>query len=140
VSPTVQFRAAVETRDHAAITTLLAEDVRVFSPVTFLPFEGIRAVSALFAVLLRTFEDFRYVGAFSGSLTEDNDGEAHILVFRARVGDKQIHGIDQLQFDQSGMISKRTVMVRPLSAATALNNAVMAGLQAGGARSAQEAG
>jgi hypothetical protein len=132
-----KFSAAVRDRDLDAVTALFAEDIRFFSPVKFRPFEGIAAVRALFRVLLRTFEDFRYVGEFTGTVHEDGDGESHVLVFRAAVGDKQIHGIDMIQLDESGLISKFTVMVRPQSAAAALSEAVLAGLVADGVLPAQ---
>lgn len=127
-----KLRSAVEGQDLGAVTALFAEDIRFFSPIKFRPFEGAAVVGALFKVLLRTFEDFRYVGEFTGTIDEDGDGESHILVFRARVGDKQIHGIDLVQLDDNGLISTFTVMVRPQSAATALSEAVLAGLVADG--------
>ena len=57
-----RFRAAVDNRDLAALDDLFTEDVRLYSPVKFTPFEGRPMVLGLFGVLLRTFEDFRYVG------------------------------------------------------------------------------
>ncbi|MGP3632347.1 nuclear transport factor 2 family protein, partial [Streptomyces sp. 24-1644] len=42
------------------------------------------------------------------------------------------HGIDLLQFDESGRVKEFTVMVRPLSAVRALSDAVLAGLVADG--------
>nr|WP_308194989.1 hypothetical protein [Micromonospora sp. R77] len=58
--------------------------------------------------------------------------ESHILVFRATVRGKQIHGLDLLQLDDDGLIDEFTVMVRPLSAVTALSEAVAAGIAADG--------
>ncbi|OEU91798.1 serine/arginine repetitive matrix protein 1 [Streptomyces abyssalis] len=130
-----RFRAAVEAGDHAALEDLFTEDVRFYSPVKFAPFEGRPMVMGLFGVLLRTFEDFRYVGRFEGSaLTSTDGGEApaEILVFRATAGGKQIHGIDLLHFDEAGLIKEFTVMVRPQSAVNALGEAVLAGLVAAG--------
>jgi ketosteroid isomerase-like protein len=121
---------AVLQRDHAAIVALFRDDIVFHSPVKFRPFEGITTVGALFAVLLRTFEDFSYVGNLSGDV--EGEADSRVLVFRARVGDKQIHGIDMLQFDDEGRITTFTVMVRPQSAAAALSEAVFAGLVADG--------
>ncbi|MGW8326312.1 nuclear transport factor 2 family protein [Streptomyces sp. NPDC055897] len=125
------FRAAVEKRDLAALDGLFTDDVRLYSPVKFVPFEGKAMVLGLFGVLLRTFEDLRYVGRFEGTAETSADGEAApsvILPFRATVGGKQIHGIDLLQFDDAGRIKEFTVMVRPQSAVHALGQAVLAGL------------
>ena len=61
-----RFRAAVEKRDLAALDDLFTEDVRFYSPVKFVPFEGKAMVVGLLGVLLGIFEDFRYVGEFDG--------------------------------------------------------------------------
>ena len=130
-----QFRAAVETRELDAFAGLFSPDVRFFSPVKFTPFQGAQAVHALLGVLLRTFEDFRYVGELAGEAeigTPGRSAESHILIFRATVGGKQIHGLDLLQLGDDGLIEEFTVMVRPLSAVNALSEAVLAGLAADG--------
>ncbi|MET7312840.1 nuclear transport factor 2 family protein [Streptomyces sp. NPDC005134] len=130
-----RFRAVVEKRDLAALEDLFTEDIRLYSPVKFTPFEGKPMVLGLFGVLLRTFEDFRYIGHFEGAAETSTDGEeapSAILLFRATVHGKQIHGIDLLQFDETGRIKEFTVMVRPQSAVHALGEAVLAGLVADG--------
>jgi hypothetical protein len=132
------LRAAVEQGDHPAIVDLFRDDIVFHSPVKFRPFEGIATVGALFAVLLRTFEDFRYVGDLTGDV--EGNADSRVLVFRAKVGDKQIHGIDMLQFDDQGRIATFTVMVRPQSAAMALSEAVFAGLVADGVVPAPQGG
>lgn len=130
-----RFRAAVDSRDVGALDELFTEDVRFYSPVKFPPFEGKPMVLGLFGVLMRTFEDFRYVGHFDGTAETSADGAeaaAVVLVFRATVNGRQIHGIDLLHFDDEGRIKEFTVMVRPLSAVQALGEAVLAGLVADG--------
>lgn len=111
------FRKAVEAKDLQGAIERLSPSVVLHSPVTFKPFEGRDAVTALFTILFEVFEEFRYVGAF-----ESGDGE--VLHFRTRVGDRQVEGIDMVRFDAEGMIEDFTVMVRPLSAAIALRDAV----------------
>jgi hypothetical protein len=115
--PHAVFRQAVERGDHAAMVAALAPDVVFNSPVKHRPFEGQEAVAVLFGALLETFEDFRYTDELSA------DG-ASALVFRARIGDREVEGIDILRFDDEGLISEFTVMIRPLSAAIALAEAV----------------
>lgn len=130
-----RFRAAAEDRDLAAAIELLAPDIRFVSPVRFTPMEGVAEVEALLSILMRTFEDFRYVGELRGEAETSGDGrpaEAHALIFRAAVAGKQIHGVDLLQLDQEGRIKELTVMIRPLSALTALKDAVYAGLVSDG--------
>jgi hypothetical protein len=111
------FRAAIEARDHTAMVDTLATDVVLHSPVTFKPFEGKRAVADLFYVLLEVFEDFYYTDELQGP-------GVHGLVFRARVGDRDVEGIDLLRDDEQGLIADFTVLVRPLSATIALAEAV----------------
>jgi hypothetical protein len=132
---TERFRAAVENGDLTALDDLFTEDIRFYSPVKFTPFEGRPMVIGLLGVLLRTFEDFRYAGRFAGAAETSTDGEeapSEILLFRAVVNGKQIHGIDLLQFDEAGRVKEFTVMVRPMSAVQALSEAVLAGLVADG--------
>jgi hypothetical protein len=71
------------------------------------------------------FEDFRYVREIGAEGAAD-----HVLVFEARVGDKQIEGADFLRLDENGMISELTVMVRPMSGLVALAGAMKAQLEA----------
>ncbi|MEU9254623.1 nuclear transport factor 2 family protein [Streptomyces sp. NPDC048270] len=130
-----RFRAAVEKRDLTALDDLFTEDIRLYSPVKFTPFEGKPMVLGLFGVLLRVFEDLRYVGSLEGTAETGADGTeapSAILPFRAVVDGRQIHGIDLLQFDESGRVKEFTVMVRPQSAVQALGQAVLAGLVADG--------
>ena len=69
-----RFRAAVDSRDLAALDDLFTEDIRFYSPVKFTPFEGKPMVLGLFGVLLRTFEDFRYIGRYDGTAETSADG------------------------------------------------------------------
>lgn len=135
MSTTDLFRAAVEERDLEQLPDLFTEDISFYSPVKFRPFRGRQQVLGLFGVLLRTFEDFRYIGRFEGTAETSDDGTeapTAVLAFRATVDGKEIHGIDQLQFDEQGRIKEFTVMVRPQSALQALSEAVFAGLVADG--------
>lgn len=108
-----QFRQAVEAGNHAGMLAALTDDVVLHSPVAFHPFRGKDQVSVLFNVLLTTFEDFRY--------TDEIIGEGvTVLVFRARIGNREIEGVDLMREGPDGRINDFTVMVRPLSAAIAL--------------------
>ncbi|WP_093850576.1 nuclear transport factor 2 family protein [Streptomyces pini] len=113
------FRRAVEARDEQALADLLAEDVVFTSPVAFRPYEGRAITAAILRGVMRVFEDFTYTREFSGP-----DGSDHALVFTATVGGRQIQGCDFLHFDEDGRIDDLTVMVRPLSAAQALAEAM----------------
>ncbi|SEE14435.1 nuclear transport factor 2 family protein [Streptomyces sp. TLI_105] len=113
------FRQAVEANDHAAIEALLAEDVLFTSPVAFKPYPGKAMTAAILRGVSRVFTDFRYVREITGE-----DGRDHALVFEARVGDRAITGCDFLHLNEQGLIDDFMVMVRPLSAAQALSEAM----------------
>lgn len=113
------FRTAVERRDTAAMEALLAENVVFTSPVAFKPYPGKAMTSAILRAVLRVFEDFRYVREIAGA-----DGRDHALVFTATVNGKKVNGCDFLHFDDNGLIDDFMVMVRPLSGATALAEAM----------------
>ena len=111
------FREAIERRDLDGMVATLADDVVLHSPVSFKPFEGREAVAQLFEILLRTFEDFRY--------TDDLPGEeVHAMIFRARIGDREVEGLDLIRPGPDGRIADFTVMVRPLTGVVALAEAV----------------
>lgn len=113
------FRQAVEARDSAAIEALLAEDVVFTSPVAFKPYPGKAITAAILRGVLRVFEDFRYTREIVGA-----DGRDHAFLFTATVGGRRVDGCDFLHFDDDGLIDDLMVMVRPLSGATALAEAM----------------
>ena len=119
------FRAAIEAQDIEAAIALLSEDVVFYSPVVFKPCHGREVVAGILRAVSRVFEDFRYVRAIGAP-----DAADHALVFRARVGDREIEGSDFLHLGEDGSIGEFTVMVRPLSAALALAEAMKAQLAA----------
>lgn len=111
------FRAAVEARNTDAMAACLADNVVFTSPVAFAPYPGKPLTAAILRGVMRVFENFRYE-------REIIDGANHALVFRAEVGGKEIQGCDFLHLDEDGLIDEFTVMVRPLSAAQALSEAM----------------
>ncbi len=120
------IRTAIEAGDLDGTIACMSRGIVFHSPVTFKPFEGRDAVAGLFAILFRTFEDFRYIGEYTAA-----DGSA-VLHFRTRVGDRDVEGIDMLRFGADGLIDDFTVFVRPFSAVTALRDSIGAQLAAGG--------
>jgi hypothetical protein len=74
-----------------------------------------------------TFEDFAYVD-------ELGSGGSHMLRFRARVGDKEIEGVDLLEENGEGLVERFTVMLRPLSATVAMGEAMSAAFEAAGGK------
>ncbi|WP_037897392.1 nuclear transport factor 2 family protein [Streptomyces sp. NRRL S-920] len=126
-----RFRAAIDQSDVAALEDLFTDDTILYSLAKLKPLEDKQTILGLFDVLLRTFEDFRYVAQYTGVAATSADGTeapSEILVFRGTVNGEEIHGIDQLYFADDGRIKEFSVFVRPLSAAQALSEAVLARL------------
>ena len=120
------FRQAAETKDFSAIDELFAEDVVFRSPVVFKPYEGREAVAMLLAAVAQVFEDFRYTD-------QVETGGAAALAFSARVGDRELDGIDFLHFDADGRVNRMEVYVRPMSGVNALAGAMQQKLEEAGA-------
>ncbi len=118
------FRAAIEAQDLEAALALLAEDVVFRSPIVFKPYRGREAVAPLILAVSRVFEDFRYAREIGAPEARD-----HALVFNACIGDRELEGCDFLHTDESGLIDDFSVMVRPLSAALALAEAMKVQLE-----------
>jgi SnoaL-like domain len=123
-----QFRAAAEAKDFSAIDDLFTEDVAFRSPVVFKPYEGREAVAMLLGAVVQVFEDFRYTD-------QVETGDAAALAFSARVGDKELDGIDFLHFDGEGRVERMEVFVRPMSGVHALADAMKRKLEEAGAAS-----
>jgi SnoaL-like protein len=112
-----RFRGAAEAKDFSAIDELFAEDVVFRSPVVFKPYEGREAVAMLLGAVVQVFEDFRYTD-------QVETGDAAALAFSARVGDRELDGIDFLQFDSEGRVRRMAVYIRPMSGVNALAEAM----------------
>jgi hypothetical protein len=117
-----RFRQAAETKDFSAIDELFAEQVTFRSPVVFKQYEGRDAVAMLLGAVSQVFEDFRYTDQLE-------TGDSAALMFSARVGDRELDGIDYLHFDPEGRIDAMAVYVRPMSGVNALAEAMQAKLE-----------
>ena len=113
------FRDAVEANDHGAIAALLADDVRFTSPVAFKPYDGKAITAAILRAVTRVLEGFHYVREISSP-----DGRDHALVFEATIDGTLVNGCDFLHVNDAGLIDDFVVMVRPLSGAKALAEAM----------------
>ncbi len=113
------FREAIESWDMEAAEKLLADDVVFTSPVAFKPYTGRAITAAIVRGAARVFQDIRYTREIAGT-----DGRDYALMFQATVNGLQVQGCDFLHLDDDGLIDDLTVMVRPLSAAKALAEAM----------------
>jgi hypothetical protein len=116
------FRQAAEAKDFSAMDELFAEDVVFRSPVVYKPYEGRDAVAMLLGAVVQVFEDFRYTD-------QVETGDAAALAFSARVGERELDGIDFLHFDSEGRVDRMAVYVRPMSGVNALAEAMQRKLE-----------
>ena len=107
------FRGAAESKDFSKVEELFSPDVVFRSPAVFKPYTGLDALKVLLGAVAEVFEDFRYVD-------QVETGDTAVLVFEARVGERQLNGVDVLRFGEDGLIVEMMVMVRPLSGLNAL--------------------
>src|SRR5215207_6210104 len=121
-----RFRAAAESKDFSVIEEIFSPEVSFRSPVVYKPYKGRDAVALLLGAVVQVFEDFRY--------TEQTEtGDTAALAFSARVGDRELEGIDLLRFDDEGKVRELAVYVRPMSGVNALAEAMKRKLEEAGA-------
>jgi hypothetical protein len=108
------FRVAAESKDVELMTATLREDVVLHSPILFRGFEGRDVVGQVLTHVAATLEGLTYVDELAGENTV-------CLRFKAKVGDRELEGIDFLELDDDGKVTELTVFMRPLSAINAFN-------------------
>jgi hypothetical protein len=116
VAPSLaKWHAMIERRDLGGLGAITHPEVVFRSPMAFTPYHSAPALELALKTVLQVFEDFTY----HRQLASD-DGLNVVLEFSARVGDKNLKGIDFIRFDETGRIVDFEVMVRPLSGLQAL--------------------
>ncbi|SRR6266498_4765808 len=114
-----KFREAIERQDIDAVVALMTEDVVFRSPVVYAPYKGREQVSVLLRAVAQVAEDFHYVREIGAPDAPDS-----ALVFRARIGDREVEGCDFIHTNDEGRIDELYVMFRPLSGVLALAEAM----------------
>jgi len=66
---------------------------------------------AVLGAVVQIFEDFRYTDQIE-------DGDTALLIFEARVGDRELSGVDILRFEPDGKIRELMVMTAPSARST----------------------
>ena len=117
------FRVAAEAKDVELMTETLREDVVLHSPILFRGFEGREMVGQVLTHVAATLEDLTYIDELA-------EGDTVCLRFKAKVGDRELEGIDFLELDEDGKVAELTVFMRPLSAITAFNEQMKSRLEA----------
>jgi SnoaL-like protein len=114
-----EFRDAVESRDLDALGALFTDDIVFRSPAVHAPYRGRAQVKALLRAVGQVLDDFRYTRQIGAP-----DAADHALVFRARVGDREVEACDFIHVNGDGLIDELYVMVRPLSGLLAMAEAM----------------
>lgn len=110
-----RWHRMIAAADLSRLPELLHPQAVFRSPMAFKPYEGAAMVSLILNTVLGVFEDFRYHRRLASA-----DGLDVVLEFSARVGDRELKGIDMIRFDETGKIVDFEVMVRPMSGLQAL--------------------
>ena len=74
------------------------------------PYPSAPVVATILRTVLTIFENFTY----HRELATD-DGLSVVLEFSAKVGARELKGIDMVRFDETGKIVDFEVMIRPMS-------------------------
>jgi hypothetical protein len=101
--------------DLSGLLALLHPDATFRSPMAYKPYTGAKAVNLILTTVSGVFENFAYHRELASP-----DGLSAVLEFSARVGDKELKGVDLIRFDTDGRIADFEVMIRPLSGLQAL--------------------
>ena len=105
----------IASRDLGGVAALARPDVVFRSPAVYKPYHSAPVLSLILNTVIGVFEDFTYHREFASG-----DGLSVVLEFSARVGDRELKGIDMIRFDEQGQIAEFEVMIRPLSGLQAL--------------------
>ncbi|UQS88211.1 nuclear transport factor 2 family protein [Pseudomonas chlororaphis subsp. piscium] len=110
-----RWHAMLAQGDLSALPELLDSKVVFRSPMAHTPYPGAPVVSTILNTVFKVFSDFAYHRELVTA-----DGLSVVLEFSARVGERQLKGIDLIRFDEAGKIVEFEVMVRPMSGLQAL--------------------
>jgi hypothetical protein len=102
-----KWHEALEQKSLKKIDRLLAPDVRLVSPVAFIPFTDRQYILKVLSTVISTLKDFRYTRSC------DLDDGGVLMVFEGELKGKTIEGIDLFDLDDNGRVTQLKVMLRP---------------------------
>lgn len=112
-----KWHQMVESRDLTTLQDIVHPNAVFRSPMAIKSYSPAPALILALQTVITIFEDFKYHRQFAG-----DDGHSVVLEFSARVGDKNLKGIDIVRFDDEGQIIEFEVMIRPLNGLQALGS------------------
>ncbi len=110
-----QWHHMIAQADFSELPAMTRSDVVFRSPAVYKPYHTAPVLHLILNTVMQVFEDFTYHREFISA-----DGLSVVLEFSARVGDRELKGIDMIRFDDTGKIAEFEVMIRPLSGLQAL--------------------
>ncbi len=108
-----KWRDAVEGGDAEKIYPLLSNEMTFYSPVLFKPSTDRAYIDAILRFVDETLSDFEYIESY-----QQPQGAA--MMFRAKVGDLTVEGVDFFKLNEEGKVTELKVMLRPLNAVMTL--------------------
>nr|WP_160016393.1 nuclear transport factor 2 family protein [Pseudomonas sp. 8BK] len=105
----------MQNNDLRSLPELLHPQAVFRSPMAYKPYTGAPMVSLILNAVSKVFVDFAYHRELVSA-----DGLNVVLEFSAKVGERELKGIDMIRFDEAGKIVDFEVMVRPMSGLQAL--------------------
>ncbi|BCD87400.1 hypothetical protein PSm6_38070 [Pseudomonas solani] len=105
----------IASQDLSQLPELLHPQAVFRSPMAHTSYPGAQAVNLILNTVIKVFEDFAYHRELASA-----DGLSVVLEFSARVGGRELKGIDMIRFDEQGKIVDFEVMIRPMSGLAAL--------------------
>ena len=85
--------------DLSALGSITHPDVVFRSPAVYKPYQSADVLGVILGNVLQVFEGFTYHREFASE-----DGLSVVLEFSAKVGDRELKGIDMIRFDEAGKI------------------------------------
>ncbi len=112
-----QWHDMIASKSLKALPDLLDANAVFRSPMAYKPYQGAQMVNVILNTVIQVFENFAYHRQLVSA-----DGHSAVLEFSATVGDRQLKGIDMVQFNAEGKIVDFEVMIRPMSGLQALGD------------------
>ena len=96
-------------KDFKQLADLLAPDCVLISPIVHKPYRERQQILAILQAVTRALPDFTYV-------QQEVFPRGAMLVFRGKMDEMELEGIDLFELSADGLVQKLTVMVRPFKA------------------------
>ncbi|AWB59206.1 nuclear transport factor 2 family protein [Colwellia sp. Arc7-D] len=115
------WHTLIKNKAVSQVSTLLADDVTLYSPVIHTPIKGKEMVSMYLTAAFHTF--------LNGSFNYDREflsNNAAVLEFSLKIQDIDINGIDMITWNEQGKITEFKVMIRPYKALNMINDQMTA--------------